>query len=159
MRIGLISDTHIPWEQKDLPPQVMEIFQGVDLILHAGDVGDPDVLTTLAEIAPVVAIRGNMDYGAWADDLPTSTRLEIGGVPILIIHDLLELDLDPTKEGIQVIICGHTHRSWMEKQKDVLLMNPGSAGYRNRLNRISIAKLFIREGRPKGELIELDPEK
>lgn len=149
--VGVISDTH-----GRVRPEIVQSLENVDLILHAGDVGGPDVLETLQKLAPVAAVRGNMDYGSWTDDLPVTRRVKMGGVRIYMIHDIHDLDLDPTQTEIQVVVSGHTHRPHMEKQGGVLLLNPGSAGYGNRLNQISVAKLFIQEGGIESELIPLD---
>ena len=149
--LGVISDTH-----GRVRPEIVQPLENVDIILHAGDVGGPEVLEKLLKLAPVAAVRGNMDYGSWVDDLPVTRHLRMGGVQIYLIHDIYDLDFEPAEAGIQVIVSGHTHKSRMEKQNGVLLLNPGSAGYGNRLNQISIAKLFIREGRIQSELIELD---
>jgi putative phosphoesterase len=149
--LGVLSDTH-----GRVRPEIVQPLENVDLILHAGDVGGPEVLETLQKLAPVAAVQGNMDYGSWAEDLPLTRQLQLGGVQIYIIHDMRGLDFEPVEAGIQVIVSGHTHQPRMEKKNGLWLLNPGSAGHRNHLNRISIAKMFIQDGRIESELIELD---
>ena len=119
--VGIISDTH-----GHLPPEVAEAFAGVDLIIHAGDIGNNEVLEALRAIAPVHAVRGNMD-GGWAHDLPVTEVVEIGEVLIYVLHDAYLLNLDPAAAGFVAVINGHTHRAAVEKRKGVLFLNPGSA--------------------------------
>jgi putative phosphoesterase len=119
--VGVISDTH-----GYLRPEVAEAFAGVDLIIHAGDIGNHEVLDTLRAIAPVHAVRGNMD-GGWAHGLPATEVVEIGEVLIYVLHDAYHLNLDPAVAGFVVVINGHTHRAAVEKRKGVLFLNPGSA--------------------------------
>ena len=120
MRIAVISDTH-----GLLRPEAVAAFKGVDHILHAGDVGDAAILTALAEIAPVTAIRGNVDRDL---ALPETELVELGGRCIYMLHDLKQLDLDPMAAGIHVVVSGHSHRPLIERRKGVLYFNPGSAG-------------------------------
>jgi len=119
--VGIISDTH-----GHLPPEVAEAFAGVDLIIHAGDIGNNEVLEALRAIAPVHAVRGNMD-GGWAHDLPATEVVEVGEVLIYVLHDAYLLNLDPAAAGFVAVINGHTHRAAVEKRKGVLFLNPGSA--------------------------------
>lgn len=125
MRIGVISDTH-----GLLRPEAIASLKGVDHILHAGDVGDPEILNSLRKLAPVTAIRGNIDIYGTCSQLPETAFVELGGVHIYLLHNLAELDLDPTAAGISVVISGHTHQPKIERRKDVLYFNPGSAGPR-----------------------------
>ena len=106
-RIGVISDTH-----GLLRPEAVQALQGVAQILHAGDVGKPEILTALAGIAPVTAVRGNVDNGAWARDLPLTAVVQVGPVGIFMLHDLNELDIQPLAAGIQVVVSGHTHQAY-----------------------------------------------
>jgi len=125
LRIGLISDTH-----GLLRPEAKQALAGVSHIVHAGDVGAAAVLTELAKLAPVHAVRGNNDRGAWARRLPLSASLELEGVGILVLHDLKELDIDPVDAGLSVVVAGHSHRPLIERRDAVLYVNPGSAGPR-----------------------------
>ncbi|MGN6667186.1 MAG: metallophosphoesterase family protein [Trinickia sp.] len=138
VRIGLISDTH-----NLVRPEALERLAGVDAIVHAGDICNPDVLETLARIAPVSAVRGNNDRGAWADDLPISTTPTISGVAIHIVHDIADLRLDPAKEGIDVVVSGHSHQPSITSRDRVLYVNPGSAGPRRFKLPVSAGMLLI----------------
>ena len=121
-KIGLISDTH-----GKLNSSVVDIFCGVDVIIHAGDIGKPTILQKLDEIAPVVAVRGNMDSGSWASDLPDFELFEISNRWIYVLHDLHHFDLDPTVLGIDAVVSGHIHKTSIENENGVLFINPGSA--------------------------------
>src|SRR5437773_390686 len=107
--IGIISDTH-----GLLRPEATDALRGVDLILHAGDVGSPGVLETLKGIAPLVAVRGNNDKGAWADELPQWEVMQVGAIYIYMIHDVKEIDLNPAAAGFQVVVSGHSHKPSIE---------------------------------------------
>lgn len=138
VRIGLISDTH-----GLLRPEALAFLRGCDHIIHAGDICEPGVLEALATLAPVTAVRGNNDRGAWADALPVSTWLNIGEVTIHVIHDLAELDIDPAAAGVQVVVSGHSHQPLIEEREGVLFVNPGSAGPRRFRLPITLAELQI----------------
>jgi putative phosphoesterase len=125
MRIGVISDTH-----GLLRPEAQRALQGVKLILHAGDVGAPEILTRLKLIAPVFAVRGNVDTESWAQELPLATVVDISGFYFYVLHNLRELDLNPKAAGFDAIISGHTHQVEQRFDSDVLYLNPGSAGPR-----------------------------
>ena len=140
-RIGLISDTH-----GLLRPEALAFLAGSDHIVHAGDVGDPAILDALAAIAPVTAIRGNVDTDAWASRLPETTRVTIGGVTIHVLHDLAALDLKPHAHGIRVVVYGHSHKPSVIERDGVLYVNPGSAGPRRFRLPISAAELLIEGG-------------
>lgn len=144
MVIGVISDTHAV-----LRPEVLTAIRaaGVDVILHAGDVGSKDVLDSLTTCAPVHAVRGNMDCSDWAVSLPATRMLELGGAGFYILHDLHTLDLDPAAAGVRVVVHGHTHRASSREQRGVLYFNPGSAGPRrhNRPVSIGIIRVVSRE--------------
>ncbi len=148
--IGVISDTH-----GLLRPQAIEALRGSDRILHAGDVGAPEILKSLAQIAPVTAIRGNVDTAPWARALPTSEVIEVNGMSIYILHDLGQLDLKPQAAGFRVVICGHSHKPKIEEKDGVLYFNPGSAGPRRFNLPVSVGRLRIAGGRVRAELIEL----
>ncbi|MFZ5449756.1 MAG: metallophosphoesterase family protein [Thermodesulfobacteriota bacterium] len=124
-RIGVISDTH-----GLLRPEAVKALTGVELIIHAGDIGDPQILDALAQVAPVHAVRGNTDRGDWAAELPLTRVVEVGGVLIYVLHELFTLDLDPAAAGFAAVIYGHSHSPHMERKNGVLYLNPGSAGPR-----------------------------
>jgi hypothetical protein len=123
MLLGIISDTH-----GLLRPEAVEALQGVDRIIHAGDVCDPAILRELERIAPVAAVRGNMDRGEWALGLPETTVAEVGTHLFYVLHDFSTLDLDPAAVGFRAVIHGHTHLPDIRVHKGVLFLNPGSAG-------------------------------
>ncbi|OGB25474.1 MAG: YfcE family phosphodiesterase [Burkholderiales bacterium RIFCSPLOWO2_02_FULL_57_36] len=147
MRIGLISDTH-----GLLRPEATQALQGVDHIIHAGDIGNSSILEQLADIAPLIAVRGNNDFGAWADALPTEKTLELGGATLYVLHDVNELDLDLQAAGIQVVISGHSHSPLISTQNGVLFVNPGSTGPRRFKLPVSLAFLEITHGKAAAEL-------
>jgi|ERR1051325_1419947 putative phosphoesterase len=149
--VGVISDTH-----GLLRPEAIDALQGSNYIIHAGDVGDPDILTRLEKIAPVTAIRGNVDRDAWARNTPETNVLEIGGTSIYILHDLATLDLKPEAAGFSAVIYGHTHLPKQAIKNKVLYFNPGAAGPRRFKLPISVGKLTIESGRIQAEIITLD---
>ena len=122
--VGVISDTH-----GRLPKSITKAFEGVDLIIHAGDIGEPDIIKALEEIAPTIAVRGNMDMGQWARQLPTDEVIEISRTLLYVFHDAYRLKLKPNSADPNVVISGHTHRPLLEERQGVLYLNPGSAGY------------------------------
>jgi putative phosphoesterase len=124
-RIGLVSDTH-----GLLRPEVVAGLAGVQRIFHLGDLGDPGVLAGLQEIAPVHAVRGNVDRGAWARALPATDLVAVGGRSIYLIHDLADLEVDPAAAGIKMVLYGHTHRPRAEERDGIWYVNPGSVGPR-----------------------------
>jgi len=125
MRIGVISDTH-----GLLRPEAQRSLQGVQLIIHAGDVCGPEILTQLKVIAPVFAVRGNVDTGHWGQELPPTTVVEISGFHFYVLHNLRDLDLNPQAAGFDAVISGHTHQAEQRYDSEVLYLNPGSAGPR-----------------------------
>jgi putative phosphoesterase len=137
-RLGLISDTH-----GLLRPEACAQLAGVDHIVHAGDIGRPEVIAGLRAIAPTTAIRGNVDQGAWAKGYPDTARLTLGGRSIYVLHDLGALDLDPAAAGIDVVVSGHSHRPKIETVGGVLYVNPGSAGPRRFTLPIAVAILEL----------------
>jgi putative phosphoesterase len=153
IRIGLISDTH-----GLLRPEARTALAGVDRIIHAGDICNTQVLDQLAQIAPVVAVRGNNDKGAWADSLNEVETIEAGGVKIRVLHDLHELDPEPEASGVQVVVTGHSHRPSIKMERGVLFVNPGSAGPRRFRLPISLGFLDITDGVPKArvQMLEVD---
>lgn len=138
MRIGIISDTH-----GLLRPEACARLAGVDHILHAGDIGREEVIAGLRRIAPVTAIRGNVDTGPWARRYPDTTRLNLGGKAFYLLHNLHELDLNPAAAGIDVVVSGHSHRPKIETVGGVLTLNPGSAGPRRFTLPIAVALLEL----------------
>ena len=148
--IGVISDTH-----GLLRPQAIDSLHGVDQILHAGDVGDPEILIALAEVAPVTAVRGNVDTKAWAGRLSQTEIVEVDGVTIYMLHNLSQLDLKLEAAGIRAVVSGHSHQPKIEEKNGVLFFNPGSAGPRRFNKPISIGKLTIKAGIVRAEIIDL----
>jgi putative phosphoesterase len=132
-------------------------LRGVDTIVHAGDIGGPDVLTALARVAPVIAVRGNNDRGTWARAVPTCATVEIGGARLYVLHDRNELQFDPEQAGFAAVIAGHSHRPSIERRGAVLFVNPGSAGPRRFTLPISTARLRVAGGRVRGRLVPLHP--
>jgi putative phosphoesterase len=149
--LGVISDTH-----GLVRPEALAALAGVERIVHAGDIGAPDVLDALGRIAPVTAVRGNNDRERWAADIPETDVLEIGDVSLYVLHDLHELDLDPRAAGFAAVIAGHSHQPRMEERDGVLYLNPGSAGPRRFKLPISLARLTVTGGRLRAELVTLD---
>ncbi len=150
VRIGVISDTH-----GLLRPEAEQRLAGVDHIIHAGDIGRPEVIERLRRIAPVVAIRGNVDKGPWAEDYPDTATVRLGDHSIHILHDVHDLRLDPVRCGIDVVISGHSHRPLIETRSGVLYLNPGSAGPRRFNLPITLAILDSIAGVPKALLHHL----
>ncbi len=150
MRIGIISDTH-----GLLRPEAVAALKGCDRIIHAGDIGKAEVFDALRELAPLDAIRGNVDSGEWAADIPERLDLQLGGLRIHVLHDLKELALNPADAGIAVVIAGHSHQPKIEQIDNVLYINPGSAGRRRFTLPISLALLDIEDGQPRPQLVTL----
>ena len=148
--IGIISDTH-----SLVRPEAIAALRGVDMILHAGDIGASHVLETLNEIAPVVAVRGNNDKGEWAEALPDWEVVELGSVSIYMLHDLKEIDISPSGAGFQVVVSGHSHKPAIEERRGVLYVNPGSAGPRRFTLPVSITELKVAGDKVSADLIEL----
>jgi putative phosphoesterase len=148
--VGVISDTH-----GLLRPQALEALRGSDLIIHAGDVGKPEVLDPLRALAPTFVVRGNVDHGGWAARLPMIARVDAGGRVFHVLHDIAQLDLDPPAAGVAAVIFGHSHKPSIETRAGVLYLNPGSAGPRRFELPVSVARLRVvgRELRP--EIVEL----
>jgi len=141
MRVGLISDTH-----GLLRPEALTFLAGSDWIVHGGDICDPAILDALAAIAPVTAVRGNNDRGAWAERLRETELVEAGGIWLYAIHDRAQLDIDPVAAGVQVVVSGHSHKPSVERRAGVLYVNPGSAGPRRFSLPISVGELTIAAG-------------
>ena len=132
----------------------MTALDGSDHIIHAGDVGDAEILEKLRAIAPVTAVRGNVDKEAWARKLPETEALELGGVSVYVLHDVSQLDLKPEAAGFHVVISGHSHVAKCETRNGVLFFNPGSAGPRRFKLPVSVGKLVVEAGSLRGELLD-----
>src|SRR5581483_3506922 len=150
MIIGVISDTH-----GLLRPEALNALQGSHHIIHAGDVGDPEILDRLREIAPVTAVRGNVDHGVWAKRFPETELLEIDGVSIYVLHIVEKLDLKPEAAGIHALIYGHSHVPKQETKNGVLYFNPGSAGPRRFNLPVTAGKLIVQDKKIRGEIVQL----
>jgi len=138
-----------------LRPEALAALRGSDRIIHAGDVGAPEILETLAAIAPVTAVRGNVDTSAWARQLPETEVLEVDGVSIYVLHDLSALDLKPEAARFRVVISGHSHVPKQETRAGVLYFNPGSAGPRRFKLPVSVGRLNLSGDKIKAEIIAL----
>ena len=151
LRVGLISDTH-----GLLRPQAIDFLQGSDLIVHGGDICDSAILTALAAIAPVIAVRGNNDRGDWAARLRESELFRIGDAFIYAIHDVAAIDIEPRATGVQVIVSGHSHQPSIRRDDGVLYVNPGSAGPRRFRLPISVGELTIAGASVTARTVELE---
>jgi putative phosphoesterase len=149
-RIGVIADTH-----GLLRSEAVEVLNSSSLIIHAGDIGQPEVLEALKRIAPVVAVRGNVDKGSWGQSLPLSEVVEFGQTWLYVIHELSTLDLDPHAAGFSAVIFGHSHQPSIETRNGVIFLNPGSAGPRRFELPVSVAIIEVKENVLKPQLIEL----
>lgn len=150
--IGLISDTH-----GLLRPEALTALQGASLILHAGDVGNPDILDALERIAPVRAVRGNTDFGAVRDRLPDTHVVAVAdGVNVYLLHILDDLDLDPAAAGLKAVIYGHTHSPAIERRDGVWYINPGSAGPRRFKLPITVARMSVVGGELETEIVDIE---
>ena len=148
--VGVISDTH-----GLLRPEAAQAQHGSDLIIHAGDVGNSDIIAELKTIAPLFVVRGNIDKEAWANDLPANQVVQFGHSSIYVIHDLHDLDLDPEAAGFSAVITGHTHRAHEYRKGKVLFLNPGSAGPKRFDLRITLARLNVEKEPWRVEFIPL----
>jgi len=150
IRVGLISDTH-----GLLRPAALRFLRGCDHIIHGGDIGGPQILEQLAELAPLTAVRGNNDHGDWAASIAQSELLRLGEVCIYVVHDVQDLDIDPAGAGVQVVVCGHSHAPLVEQRNGVLFVNPGSAGPRRFTLPVAVGELLLGPGQPAARLVEL----
>ena len=148
--VGVISDTH-----GLLRPAAVEALHGCELILHAGDVGDPTVLERIGRVAPTIAVRGNVDSGPWAEALPAVEIIEVGALHLYMLHNVSDLDLDPRAAGFAAVISGHTHQPSAEMRDGVLFLNPGSAGPRRFTLPIAVARLRVEGSALSHEIVEL----
>jgi putative phosphoesterase len=136
-------------------PEALEALRGVDLILHAGDVGGPEVLEALRSIAPFVAVRGNNDRGGWASKLPVRRTLCVGSAKIHLLHDRKDLDLDVMRDRIRLVVSGHSHRPSIHEENGVMFVNPGSAGPRRFTLPVAVARCEIAQDRIEARLVRL----
>ena len=150
MIIGVISDTH-----GLLRPEAVALLRGSDQIIHAGDIGSPEIVPELEKVAPVTAIRGNVDTAPWAQRFPETEVVELGGLHLYVIHDANELDLNPKAAGFAAVISGHSHQPKQELRDGVLYFNPGSAGPRRFSLPVSVGRLEIVAGKVSAEILLL----
>jgi uncharacterized protein len=148
--VGVISDTH-----GLLRVEALAALQGSDYIIHAGDVGDPAILGKLGEIAPVTAVRGNVDRGHWAEKIPETNILDVAGILIYVLHDVTQLDLKPEAARFAAVISGHSHVCKQEAKNGVLYFNPGSAGPRRFKLPVSVGRLVIEAGEIRAEIVQI----
>jgi putative phosphoesterase len=148
--VGVISDTH-----GLLRPEALAALQGANHIIHAGDVGDPEILKELSAIATVTVVRGNVDGEGWARKLPQTEVLEFGGISIYVLHSLEQLDMRPEAAGFGVVVSGHSHAPKQEVRNGVLYFNPGSAGPRRFKLPVTVGRLIVQDGAVQGEIIRI----
>jgi putative phosphoesterase len=148
--VGLIADTH-----GLLRPEALEALEGVNIIIHAGDVGRAEILETLKGFAPVRAVRGNVDEGAWAKELPRDDLVEVEETGIYVYHGHEELGLDPKAAGCQVVVSGHSHKPEVAEKQGVLYLNPGSAGPKRFKLPVTVMRLYIAGKDLRPELVQL----
>ena len=151
MIIGVISDTH-----GLLRPEALAALQGSDYIIHAGDIGDPQILDKLVAIAPLTAVRGNVDHGAWTRKIPATNVLEIGEISIYVLHNLQELDLKPEAAKFAAVVYGHSHVPKQERKNGVLYFNPGSAGPRRFKLPVSVGRITIEHNKINAKILPLE---
>ena len=150
MRVGLVSDTH-----GLVRPEAIAALKGSDLIIHAGDIGSPQVLEQLRQLAPTHAVRGNIDTEPWALAIPESEIVRAGGHRLFVLHDISQLSIDPVHEGYGAVVFGHSHRPSAEIRDGVLFVNPGSAGPRRFRLPVTLARIEVSTGEMRPEFITL----
>jgi uncharacterized protein len=148
--VGLISDTH-----GLMRPGALAALKGSDLIIHAGDVGRPEIIEELNSVAPVVAVRGNVDQDAWAFKLPMTAVVETRSAAIYVLHDVQQLNLDPGAAGFKIVVSGHSHKPGRSDRSDVAYLNPGSAGPRRFHLPVTVARLNFLDSPWTVEFIDL----
>jgi putative phosphoesterase len=148
--VGLISDTH-----GLLRPEAITALKGSDFIIHAGDIGSPEVLAGLSRLAPVTAIRGNVDRGPWASALPDNEVLQAGTAFIFVVHNIADIGIDPAAAGFRVVVSGHSHQPGWREQDGILFVNPGSAGPRRFKLPIAVGRLSVTDVGITAEVIDL----
>ena len=149
--IGLISDTH-----GLVRPEALKALEGVDLLIHAGDIGTPEVIQTLRAIASVVAVRGNIDQAPWARTFPEEQVVKVGRTSIYVLHDVQQMERNPSIEGLHAVVSGHSHCPSIKWRNGVLFVNPGSAGPRRFKLPVSVGRIRITGSSIDGEIIELN---
>jgi len=150
IRIGVISDTHGLTR-----PEALAALRGCERIIHAGDIGSPAVLDALNAVAPTVAVRGNIDAGAWAAGLPATELVDAGPHLIHVLHDISALDIDPAAAGLAAVVFGHSHQPSIERRGGVLYLNPGSAGPRRFKLPVAVARITVAGPQMRPEIVEL----
>ena len=148
--VGVISDTH-----GLLRPEALDVLRGSDLIIHAGDVGKPEVIARLGEVAPLHVVCGNIDNGSWAAALPQTELVEVGGHRFFVLHDIAQLDVDPMAAGFTAVVFGHSHRPSIETRNGVLFLNPGSAGPRRFKLPITVARVKTSGRHIRADIVDL----
>ncbi len=150
-RIGIISDTH-----GLLRKEALQALASSDLLIHAGDIGNEQILPSLEKLAPVVAVKGNVDLDGWASTLPATAAVELEGIKLFVLHSAGDLDLDPATAGFDLVISGHSHKPGYATRSGVAYLNPGSAGPRRFRLPITLARLDLSEGKWNCSLIDLE---
>jgi putative phosphoesterase len=148
--VGIISDTH-----GLLRPEALEALRGSDMIIHAGDVGKPEVIERLGEIAPLHVVCGNIDKGNWAAALPLTELVDVGDHRFFVLHDIAQLDVDPAAAGFGAVVFGHSHRPSIETRNGVLFLNPGSAGPRRFKLPITVARVKTSGRQIRADIVDL----
>jgi putative phosphoesterase len=148
--VGVLADTH-----GLVRPEMLDALSGAAHLVHAGDVGTPEVLEALERIAPVTAVRGNGDRGVWGESLPRFATVEVESARILVVHDLAELEIDPVSAGCRVVVSGHFHQPSLETRDGVLYLNPGSAGPRRFDHPVTVARLQVSGADVEAEIVHL----
>ncbi|MEM7414440.1 MAG: metallophosphoesterase family protein [Gemmatimonadota bacterium] len=154
MVVGVISDTH-----GLLRPEAIDALEGSELILHAGDVGDPEILRRLGEIAPVRCVRGNTDHGPFGASLPHTELVDLTGADgpwVYMVHDVDDLDIDPAGAGVSMVVYGHSHRPAADLRDGVLFFNPGAAGHRRFSLPVTVGRVTVRDGEIDAEILDLE---
>lgn len=149
--VGLISDTH-----GLLRPQAIDALRGSELIIHAGDIGKPEVIDQLRAIAPTIAVRGNVDVQAWAAEFPMTEAVKVGELTFWVLHEISQLDVDPAAAGFAAVVYGHSHQPSIETRDGVLYINPGSAGPRRFNLPVTVARVSVTGREIHPEIINLD---
>lgn len=148
--VGIISDTH-----GLVRPEAARALKGSELLIHAGDIGNPQVIEQLHEIAPTFVVRGNNDRGAWAADLPVTQVVEVGELLFYVLHEISQLDVDPAIAGFAAVVSGHSHQPSIQFRDGVLYLNPGSAGPRRFSLPVAVARVHVSGRQMRPEIVEL----
>ena len=148
--VGIISDTH-----GLVRPEAVRALKGSELLIHAGDIGNPQVIEQLHEIAPTFVVRGNNDRGVWAADLPVTQVVEVGELLFYVLHEISQLDVDPAVAGFAAVVSGHSHQPSIQFRDGVLYLNPGSAGPRRFSLPVAVARVHVSGRQMRPEIVEL----